>query len=191
MFTLKGRVASNSPTDLEDSATIKLALTSLGYYDDTETGLSPYGDRQLFHAVTSFQKDNGLKVDGIINPDGPTQKTIKDQLQGAPQAAGAFEDFVRNRKDMMDDATKNNDKYFHCKANFEATRRGWIGKRAAEKLSNAREVYGKYIKHDDDADRIADQQANKYGRNSALSDKYHSAEEACAIYRVNGINEKY
>lgn len=41
MFRLKGVVARDSSTDIEDSGNIKMALTALGYYDDTETGLSP------------------------------------------------------------------------------------------------------------------------------------------------------
>ncbi|MCC6598473.1 MAG: peptidoglycan-binding protein [Alphaproteobacteria bacterium] len=191
MFTLKGPIASNASTDLEDSAMIKMALTSLRYYDDTETGLSPYGDRQLFQAVKSFQKDNGLKVDGVINPDGPTQKEIKKKLWDTPQVAGAFKDFVKNYNDMREDRTRDGDKYFHCKANYEATQRGWAGKIIAQKLSNAREVYGQYIKGDPESDKKADQKANVYGRDAALSGQYHSAREACAIYRVKGINEKY
>jgi len=191
MFTLKGRVAGNAPTDLEDSGTVKMALTSLGYYDDTKTGLSPYGDRQLFQAIQSFQKDNKLEVDGVIDADGPTQKTIKERLKASPQAAGAFKDFVKNWCDMREDRTIDNDKYFHCKANFEATRRGWVGKSTAEVLSDGREIYGQKIKKDPLSDQHADQKANRYGRETALSGKHQTAEEACAIYRVKGINEKY
>lgn len=191
MFTLTSRVASNSPTDLEDSATIKLALTSLGYYDDTETGLSPYGDRQLFQAIKSFQKDNNLGVDGIINPDGPTQKTIKEKLESVPQAAGAFEDFIKNWQDMRQANTIDADKYFHCKANYNATQRGWTGKQTAENLSDVREVYGRFKPDHTQADEIADQEANKYGRKAALSGKFQSAEEACAIYRPKDLDGKY
>lgn len=191
MFTLTGRVAGNSQTNLEDSAIIKMALTSLGYYDDTETGLAPYGDKQLFQAVKTFQKDNNLQVDGIINPDGPTQKTIKEKLEAIPQAAGAFKDFFKNWWDMRQDGTIDADKYFHCKANFEATRRGWAGKSAAEKLSDIREMYGQEIKKDPLSDKEADHKANRHGREAAISGKYQTAEEACAIYRVKGINEKY
>ncbi len=102
MFTLKDRVAADSATDLDDSATIKFALTALGDYDDTETGLSPYTDNQLFHSIQSFQKKNDLTVDGVINPDGPTQAKIKEKLAQDEKAGNAFTDFINNRRDMMD-----------------------------------------------------------------------------------------
>lgn len=191
MFTLKGPVASNSSTDLEDSATIKMALTSLGYYDDTETGLTPYGDRQLFQAVKSFQKDNSLKVDGVIKPDGPTQKTIKEKLQATAQASGAFNDFVKNWWNMRQANTIGGDKYFHCKANYEATQRGWAGKSAAEHLSDEREKAGRLKSDYTLKDEAADQKANRHGRQAALSNRYTSAEEACAIFRPKGLNDKY
>ena len=191
MFILKGRVASNSPTDLEDSAIIKMALTSLGYYDDTETGLSPYGDKKLFKAVKSFQNNHNLKVDGVINPDGPTQKTMKEKLLSSPQAAGAFKDFVKNWWDMRQADTKNADKYFHCKANHEATLRGWLGKSTAEYLSDERENIGRMKSDYSLKDEIEDQKANRYGRKQALSNQYKSSSEACAIFRPQGLNEKY
>ena len=182
MFEMKTTLAQNANTDVEDQANIKTAMTALGYYDDSETGLSPYADTKLFHAVKDFQKDNDLKIDGIIKPDGPTQRTIKEKLQAIPQAAGAFKDFIKNYHDMRQDWTKNADKYFHCKENFEATHRGWAGKAVAQKLSNAREIYREYIKGDPEDDKNADQSANIHGRNAALSGSYKSAKEACSVY---------
>ena len=191
MFTLNETIDENSNANLDDTANIKFALTSLGYYDDSETGLSPYADRKLFTAIKDFQKDNELKVDGIIKPDGPTQKTIKNKLNSTVQTTEAFKDFVKNWWDMRKDATIDGDKYFHCKANFEATQRGWAGKNTAEVLSDGRELYGQFIKGDPPEDKSADQKANLYGREAALSGKYNSAKEACSIFRVNGINDKY
>src|SRR5690606_4119360 len=115
MFTLKGRVARNTATDLDDSATIKLALTALGYYDNGKTGLAPYGDDQLFSSIKSFQKDNNLEPDGVINADGPTQEKIKEKLGSDEKSGSAFEDFIKNRQDMKDANTIDADKYFHCK----------------------------------------------------------------------------
>ena len=36
------------------------------------------------------------------------------------------------------------DDYFHCKANYEATSRGSIGEKVAEKLGNAKENFDYY-----------------------------------------------
>ena len=60
MFDLNETVSRKNKTKLEDTANIKTALSVLGYYDDTETGLSPYADDQLFQSVQLFQEDKCL-----------------------------------------------------------------------------------------------------------------------------------
>ncbi|HQX26614.1 MAG TPA: peptidoglycan-binding protein [Alphaproteobacteria bacterium] len=196
MFTLLKRIARDVSTELEDTAIVKFALTSLGYYDDKDTGMSPYADDGLFHSIKTFQKKNGLKVDGIINPDGPTQSKMKENLQSNKKAENAFGDFWNNYKDMRDANTIGADRYFHCKANYEATKRGWDGFAAAGFLSNMREAGNLVIDPIKKGqfpvkDVIDDQHANKYGRNSARSGQFSSAREACAIYRPAGLDDKY
>jgi hypothetical protein len=190
MFELKDRVAADSATDLDDSATIKFALTALGDYDDTETGLSPYTDNQLFHSIQSFQQKNDLKVDGIINKDGPTQAKIKEKLARDEKAGNVFNDFIQNRRDMMETGFIGGDKYFHCKANYQAAKRGWLGKAAGLVLNAGREAYG-LAKGDGIKDMHEDMQANAYGYRAAVSGKYETAEEACAIFRPKGLDDKY
>lgn len=197
MFKLSKRIARDVSTDLDDTAIVKFALTSLGYYDDSKTGLSPYGDDQLFHSIKLFQKDKKLKVDGVINPDGPTQSAIKDNLNKNPKAGTAFGDFWKNYRDMREANTVDADKYFHCKANYEATSRGWDGFATSVFTSNMREAenlvmdplrkgLGTTL-----SDIAADQRVNKHGRDAARSSQYSSAREACEIYRPKGLNEKY
>lgn len=190
MFTLADKVASNSATHLDDSAKIKFALTALDYYDDAITGLTPYTEKALFNSIKKFQQENGLAVDGIINSEGPTHNQLKYALQKNKSSGNAFSDFYKNYGDMKEANTVNADKYFHCKANYEAAQRGWLGKQSAETLSNVREVYGG-LKGDTVEDSVADQKANIYGRNAATSNKYSSSSEACAIYRPRGLDEKY
>lgn len=184
MFTLKGTVSRNSNTDLDDSATIKMAMTSLGYYDDADNGFSAYGDDKLFKSIKSYQKDKDLKVDGVIKADGPTQEKIKQDLNEDKSAGNAFGDFWRNYMNMREANTKKSDKYFHCMANYEATQRGWLGEEMAETISDLREIR----KSDDYKE---DKKANKYGRETAKSGKFKTAREACAIFRPEGLDEKY
>ncbi len=197
MFTLNRVISRDTKTHPDDTSIIKGALTALGYYDDTETGLSPYPDDQLFKSINSFQKDNKLKIDGVIKPDGPTQAKIKEKLGAVKESAGAFGDFVKNFYDLKKSNTINADKYFHCKANYEATQRGWSGEKTASSLSDFREDMFKaheIRRHGREAvekDQNTDQKANHYGRSAAKSGKYSSAEEACAIYRPKGLDEKY
>lgn len=190
MFKLNKGLEINQTNDEDDSANIKFALTSLGYYDDSDDGLSPYPTEKLFNSIKSFQKDNHLKVDGVIKPDGPTQKNIKDRLKESVEKAADYYDFVKNWKDMRESDTIHADKYFHCKANFEATQRGWNGDQTAQSLSDMREIYGQ-IKGDGLTDKTQDTIANAHGRQAARSGKYKTAEEACAIFRPKGLNEKY
>lgn len=191
MFELKKFVARNASTDPDDTASIKFAMTSLGYYDDTETGLSPYGDDQLFHAVQDFQRDNDLEADGMINPNGPTQEKINTRLKNDPKAGNAFIDFVRNRMDMVRANTIGSDKYFHCKANYEATERGWFNSLAARVLSDTKELRDQYYEGYSKRDIDEDQEANEHGREAAKSGKYDSAKAACAIYRPKELDGKY
>jgi len=191
MFTLKGIVDENSPIDLEDSHSIKTALTVLGHYDDTDTGLSPYPEKKLFHAIRDFQKAKGLKIDGVVKPDGPTHTKIKEVMEKSVQTAGAFHDFIKNWSDMREANTVNADKYFHCKANFEAYKRGWKGQEVAKSLSDIREIYGRRKPDYTLKDELEDQGANQYGRDMADSGKFVDAREACAIYRPKDLDEKY
>jgi len=191
MFSLKTTVAKNTQSDLEDQVLIKTAMTALGYYDDTETGLNPYADKKLFHSVKDFQKDNDLKVDGVIKPDGPTQKTIKERLKATPQSIGAFKDFSRNYIDLKKTNIKDADKYFHCKANYEATQRGWRGNEIAIGLSDDKERLDRLKADHTRKAEEADQKANRYGRKAAKSGKFKNAQEACAIFRPEALDEKY
>ena len=91
---------------------------------------------------------------------------------------------------MMEANTIGADKYFHCKANYEAAKKGWIGKATGFTLNVAREFYGT-LKGDGFKDMTEDMKANAHGYNAAKSDKYKSAEKACAIFRPKGLDEKY
>lgn len=191
MFELNDTVASNSSSNLEDTANLKMALSALGKYDDSETGLSPYGDQKLFDAIKSLQQDESLKVDGIIKPNGPTHTKIREKLQKDTKSGNAFMDFKRNYFDMRKANTIGADKYFHCKANYEASEKGHEAEKRAEQLSNLRVKYKKNIKNDSNKDIFEDQGANIYGREAAKTGRFKSAKEACAIFRPNGLDEKY
>nr|CRH04299.1 Serum amyloid A protein [Candidatus Magnetococcus massalia] len=106
------------------------------------------------------------------------------------QFASGAQSMWDNYQDMQADNTKNGaDKYFHCKANCEATRQGTGGRHAAVGLSALREEVWGRAKGDSASDRAADYQANRYGRDHAHNQQ--SCKQVCAPYRVNGINKKY
>lgn len=189
MFQIKNKISRNNHVIAKDTSDLKFALTSLGYYDDTETGFSPYADDELFKSVQAFQEDKKLKIDGILNPNGETQNAISAELKKDKKAGNAFMDFKRNFDRMNEANTKGADKYFHCIANYEATERGWDGQIVAKSLSDAKEIKDKYWNKYKDGSE--DQAANKFGREAAKSGGYHSAKAACHIYRPEGLDDKY
>ncbi len=85
----------------------------------------------------------------------------------------------------------NSDKYFHSKANFNATLRGDGGEYAAEKLSNLREIFDQRIKGDSRNDSLEDQEANRYGRERARHYRFHNGsidyKEALPKFRRNRL----
>lgn len=106
------------------------------------------------------------------------------------QANQAWGDFRRNYSDMRAANTINADKYFHCKANCEATRRGPSGEAAACLISDTREWTDQYFKGDLASASRADQAANAVGRSEALSST-QSCSAVCAPFRPNGLPSKY
>lgn len=81
---LNGPVGRSYNTDLDDVALTKDALKELGYYKDPEHGPTPYADEKLFEGLEKFQKDHGLKVDGVIKPDGETADKLFDIAGRSP-----------------------------------------------------------------------------------------------------------
>ena len=106
---------------------------------------------------------------------------------------------VGNYVDMKMDNTIKGDDYFHCKANYEAAKRGMIGENIAEKLGNTKEEFdfwdNQFRKRlsplEAYQDKIHDRTINQIGRQKAKSGLYGNSREACYPYRVEGINEKY
>lgn len=148
--------------------------------------------RQRFSYVEgnplSFTDPRGLDNAGM-GPYGPGPNRGNGSL--APgQVTGAIGDFQRNYQNMRDANTVGGDKYFHCMANCQATRRGPAGESAACTISDVREWTDQYIKGDPVSASLADQAANVIGRNGALSSS-QSCSSACSGFRPNGLPLRY
>ena len=70
-----GPAARNHPVDVER---VERRLGGLGYLDPART-LQPSGryDGDLEGGLRTYQRSNGLKVDGLLNPNGPTERSLK------------------------------------------------------------------------------------------------------------------
>jgi RHS repeat-associated protein len=102
-------------------------------------------------------------------------------------AIGSIGDFGRNYRDMRDANTIGGDKYFHCKANCESSKRGCSD--LAESISDAREWLDENVKGDPHDACMADQDANRHGRENARSGE--SCSSTCNPYRPRGLPPGY
>jgi RHS repeat-associated protein len=101
-------------------------------------------------------------------------------------------DFWRNYVDMRDANTVHADKYFHCKANCEASSHGdfleIFDKIDAWVLSELRELTDEYYKGDPPNACNADRDANRHGR---LVPKNTSCRDWCSPFRPPALDPKY
>jgi|GEM_PF-2438281 Putative peptidoglycan binding domain. len=97
MLTLNSPIGTNHRVDPDDLMDTKRALSDLGYYDvPPHRGIDDWTDDATFDGIKRFQQDNGLKVDGLVRPGGPTETTINKHIrlaansrgQGRPRDAG-------------------------------------------------------------------------------------------------------
>jgi|GEM_PF-3157157 len=71
---LSSTVGNGYDSEPEDVKNTRRGFASLGRYDgDTEL---EYIDQKLDRSIRTFQKDKGLKEDGIIHPKGETEKAL-------------------------------------------------------------------------------------------------------------------
>jgi len=85
-FRLKNAIGPAREIAPEDAVAAKTALAEIGHYQIPDFGVTPYPDGTLFEGVRKFQREQGLKVDGLMNPDGPTAQRL-DALLAERQAA--------------------------------------------------------------------------------------------------------
>ncbi|MBX9634325.1 MAG: peptidoglycan-binding protein, partial [Magnetospirillum sp.] len=84
-FTLYGAVGrSGAENHRPDVAKVETFLGDAGYYKPlSNDGPSGWHSINLDTAIKSFQKDNGLEVDGLLKPGGPTIGKISSLLGSA------------------------------------------------------------------------------------------------------------
>lgn len=72
-----GKDQENDPADIRDAAE---SLTTLGIGRMDRAAQTGVWDSDFDGGVRSYQADNGLDVDGMLLPDGPTQRSINGAL---------------------------------------------------------------------------------------------------------------
>lgn len=127
------------------------------------------------------------------------KKACENIINQAIYWDNAAGDFARNYQDMLNANTINADKYFHAKANCEATQRGGAGEILAIAISQSREIEeglrkviidgNNIIEQLQDANRDLD--ANKYGREQGKLYPNINCKILIDNLRPNGLPEKY
>ena len=138
---------------------------------------------------------NSVDLYGLINDNsiytGLPPEVAEELREYNADYDEAIKDFLKNYKDMREANTIGADKYFHCKANCEATRNGDGGEAAACDISDTREWVDQNLKGSPASDSILDQQANKSGRLAAKNLPSLSCSDICAPFRPSGLPKKY
>lgn len=100
-----------------------------------------------------------------------TQKELENYLLGYTMSTGItrtglaapYHDFKRNHREMEKLGLMESDKFFHCKANYEAASRGAYGALAAGALSVGREISDALTKGDSFSEIWSDIRADERG----------------------------
>ncbi|MCP4354723.1 MAG: hypothetical protein GY793_03635 [Proteobacteria bacterium] len=130
---------------------------------------------------------------------GYIRNQINNFLDGVYQVQKSIEVFSKNRDDMKEIGWIGGDKYFHAKANAEATQLGNVGYKMASFLSDLREfaqvytdtIWKGYTLQDIKKDMDEDQAANSYGRLQGKENPDADPKELVKVWRPKGLPEKY
>jgi RHS repeat-associated protein len=136
-----------------------------------------------------YARANPLRYTDPLGLESPTLvldqlATLQEQGKYDGQAAGGLLDFLDNYYDLLTNNWKGQDKYFHCKANCQAAKRGPGGCDFAHRFSNLREVSDHYIKGYPRLDSLQDQAANRHGREHSGEGP---CEKVCHRFRPKGL----
>ena len=136
--------------------------------------------------VSFFYTDpRGLDNPGM-GPYGPGPNPGIPGMSPWVQSAAAAGAFSRNYQDMRSANTIGGDKYFHCKANCQASRMGPAGEQTAAGISDLREWSDATLKGDSPQACRADQAANAVGRSQGLASSA-ACSAVCSGVRPAGL----
>lgn len=80
LFNVGSTVSPSSNMKADDVLKTKSALNAVGSYKVPEFGITDVPDMGMIDGLKTFQANNGLKVDGIMKPGGPTENALGQTL---------------------------------------------------------------------------------------------------------------
>ena len=81
---LRGVIDRAARVNENDTQQTKSALGELGYYKTPGYGMTSYPDEPMFDGIKKYQRDNKLRVDGVMKPGGETERTLGVHLAASP-----------------------------------------------------------------------------------------------------------
>lgn len=80
LFNIGSTVSPSSNMKADDVLKTKSALNAVGSYKLPDFGITDIPDTGMIDGLKTFQANNGLKVDGIMKPGGPTENALGQTL---------------------------------------------------------------------------------------------------------------
>lgn len=80
IFGVGNTISQSSNTQPDDVLKTKTALAQTGHYQVPDFGITDIPDMGMIDGLKGFQQDNGLKVDGVMKPGGPTETKLGETL---------------------------------------------------------------------------------------------------------------
>ncbi|WP_417832427.1 hypothetical protein [Terasakiella sp.] len=80
IFGIDNTISQSSNIQPDDVLKTKTALSQTGHYQVPDFGLTDIPDMGMIDGLKGFQQDNGLKVDGVMKPGGPTETKLGETL---------------------------------------------------------------------------------------------------------------
>lgn len=79
-FSVGNTISQSSNTQPDDVLRTKTALAQTGDYKVPDFGITDIPDMGMIDGLKKFQQKNGLKVDGIMKPGGPTEAKLGETM---------------------------------------------------------------------------------------------------------------
>lgn len=99
MFNIKKTIGRSYNVDLDDILPTKKNLQSLGYYEEPSYGMTEYPDEDMIVGIERLQKDYGLQVDGIMQPEGEPENKINELLKPKERVDNLNENKAANQNE--------------------------------------------------------------------------------------------
>ncbi len=79
-FSVGNTISPSANTQPDDVLKTKSALAQTGDYKVPDFGITDIPDMGMIDGLKSFQQKNGLKVDGVMKPNGPTEAKLGETM---------------------------------------------------------------------------------------------------------------